>query len=227
MRRNTVVAVAAVGALIAVAILASPKASDSRRWERESQLTDPGDDPRYKTAEAEARRRWPEFVAAFARRAPGDTFSVKSAFSDGKQTEWMWIRVESIEPDGEGGQRIKGTLASEPVYARNVARAAGISESSMKVLFHKALGMSWVKYLQGYRIHRAAANLCLAGSSITEAAFNVGFDSISHFNSTFRSFMGVSPSEYQKSSRLKPHRPHRGDMVAAQGKGESSSRRPE
>jgi AraC-like DNA-binding protein len=90
---------------------------------------------------------------------------------------------------------------NEPVYARDLARAAAISESSMKVLFHKALGMSWVKYLQGYRIHRAAALLCLSGSSITEAALDVGFDSISHFNSIFRSFMGVSPSEYQKAGR--------------------------
>jgi AraC-like DNA-binding protein len=90
---------------------------------------------------------------------------------------------------------------SEPIYARNLAKAAGISESRMKALFHHSLGMSWVKYLQGYRIHRAAALLCLAGSSITEAALNCGFDSISHFNSTFRSFMGVCPTEYQKSSR--------------------------
>ncbi len=86
---------------------------------------------------------------------------------------------------------------SEPIYARHLAKAAGLSESSMKVLFHKSLGMSWVKFLQGYRIHRAAAHLCLPCSSITEVALSVGFDSISHFNSTFRSFMGVAPSEYQ------------------------------
>jgi AraC-like DNA-binding protein len=93
---------------------------------------------------------------------------------------------------------------NEPIYARSLAEAVGVSESRMKVLFRSALGMSWVKYLQGYRIHRAAAQLCLAGSSITEAALDVGFDSISHFNSLFRSFMGVSPTEYQKSSHERP-----------------------
>jgi uncharacterized protein YegJ (DUF2314 family) len=39
----------------------------------------------------------------------------------------MWIRVESIEPDGEGGQRIKGTLASEPVYARGLRSGAAVT----------------------------------------------------------------------------------------------------
>jgi len=127
MRRNTAVATAAVAGLILVAVLASPKASDSRRWERESQLTDPGDDPRYKAAEAEARRRWPEFVAAFEKRGEGDSFTVKSAFSDGKHTEWMWLRVEAIETDAEGNVRIKGKLTSDPVYVRAMSRGAGVT----------------------------------------------------------------------------------------------------
>jgi AraC-like DNA-binding protein len=90
---------------------------------------------------------------------------------------------------------------AQPIYAREVARAAGVSESRLKVLCQSALGMSWVKYLQGYRIHRAAALLCQAGSSITEAALTAGFESISHFNATFRSYMGVSPTIYQKANR--------------------------
>jgi AraC-like DNA-binding protein len=85
---------------------------------------------------------------------------------------------------------------SEPVYAQKMARAVGLSESRLKYLFNKALGISWVKYLQGYRIHRAAAMLNDGGHNVTEAAMAVGFDSLSHFNVTFRSFMGVSPKNY-------------------------------
>jgi AraC family transcriptional regulator, L-rhamnose operon transcriptional activator RhaR len=84
----------------------------------------------------------------------------------------------------------------EPIYAKDVARAAGISESRLKVLFQDALGLSWVKYLQGYRIHRAAALLSESTHNVTEAALAVGFESLSHFNATFRSFMGVSPKHY-------------------------------
>lgn len=96
---------------------------------------------------------------------------------------------------------------AEPVYARNVARSAGVSESRLKAQFRHALGVSWVTYLQGYRIHRAAALLSETGMSVTEAALAAGFESLSHFNATFRSFMGVAPTEYRNRSRQKWPRP--------------------
>jgi AraC-like DNA-binding protein len=92
---------------------------------------------------------------------------------------------------------------TEPIYARNVARATGKSETRLNVLFHKALGISWVKYLQSYRIHRAAALLSESGCNVTEAALATGFESLSHFNVTFRSFMGVAPTVYQKRKGAK------------------------
>lgn len=96
---------------------------------------------------------------------------------------------------------------TEPVYARDMARAVGLSESQVKYLFHRALGISWVKYLQGYRIHRAAALMNEGRYNVTEAAMAVGFDSLSHFNVTFRSFMGVSPKVYgQRNERKKRRR---------------------
>jgi len=87
---------------------------------------------------------------------------------------------------------------AEEVYARDLATAAGVSESRLKALFHDVLGMPWSRYLQGYRIHRAAALLSEPGHTILEAAMAVGFESLSHFNATFRSVMGVSPSVYAK-----------------------------
>ena len=98
---------------------------------------------------------------------------------------------------------------TEPIYAKNVARAAGMSESRLKILFRNGLGMSWVKYLQGYRIHRAAALLGESGHNVTEAALAVGFESLSHFNATFRSFMGASPSHYGHQGRK------RGDALSS------------
>lgn len=92
---------------------------------------------------------------------------------------------------------------TEPVYARQMARAVGLSESRLKHIFQKALGISWVKYLQGYRIHRAAALLNEGRCNVTEAAMSVGFDSLSHFNVTFRSFMGKSPKNYLRAEAAK------------------------
>jgi AraC-like DNA-binding protein len=95
------------------------------------------------------------------------------------------------------------THYSEPVYARDVARAAGLSESRLKQLFQQALGMSWVKLLQGYRIHRAAALLNESGYNVTEAALAVGFDSFAHFSKIFRAFMGVTPKDFHYGRKAK------------------------
>ena len=89
--------------------------TDSQRWEREHNMSDPGNDPRFKAAEAEARRRWPEFVAAFNRHEPNVAYAVKAKFMDGNVTEWMWVQVESI-----AGDAVRGKLDNDPVDVHNV-----------------------------------------------------------------------------------------------------------
>jgi uncharacterized protein YegJ (DUF2314 family) len=60
-------------------------------------------------AAREARARWPEFVQAFARRKPGQGFAIKKRFDADGRSEYMWMRVHSID-----GDRIGGQLANEP-----------------------------------------------------------------------------------------------------------------
>jgi uncharacterized protein YegJ (DUF2314 family) len=89
--------------------------SDSAKWEREHNYSDPGDDPRMKAAEAEAMKRWPEFAAAFKRRQPNQGFAVKAKFTEGKTTEWMWVEVDSMTADA-----ITGRVDNDPVDVHNV-----------------------------------------------------------------------------------------------------------
>jgi AraC-like DNA-binding protein len=91
---------------------------------------------------------------------------------------------------------------TKQIYAKDVSEASGVSETRLKTIFRNALGMPWVKYLQIYRSHRAALLLCEGRLNVTEIAYNVGFESLSHFNATFRSVMGVSPSEYTKTKSV-------------------------
>jgi uncharacterized protein YegJ (DUF2314 family) len=63
-------------------------------------------------AVAEARRRWPEFVAAFKTKDPDDPrFVVKAAFTTGDRTEHMWMEVTGIEPE-----HVRGILVNEPMH---------------------------------------------------------------------------------------------------------------
>ncbi len=88
----------------------------------------------------------------------------------------------------------------EPVYAEALSRHSGVSESRLKYLFHDTLGMPWSRYLRCYRIHRALDHLGLPGRNVSETALAVGFESLSHFNSTFRTLMGMSPRDYARKA---------------------------
>jgi uncharacterized protein YegJ (DUF2314 family) len=72
-------------------------------------------DPRLLAAVREARRRWPEFVAAFEQRQSGQIFSVKVPVREGKQTEYMWVSVSALEHE-----MIYGRLDNEPVAMKRL-----------------------------------------------------------------------------------------------------------
>jgi len=133
----------------------------------------------------------------------------------------LLIELLRCEPDREDGLALPPTadwepLArvlrylhehfAEPVYGCDLARIAGMSRSKLHHVLRENLGISWVRYLQGYRIQRAAALLVQPGYDVTRAAFEVGFNSLSHFNATFRRFYGVNPSRYPRG-RNPPARP--------------------
>lgn len=110
-----------------------------------------------------------------------------------------------LQPVARALTYLRGHYA-DPVYSKEIARIAGVSESRLKVLFRAALGMTWVKYLQLYRIHRAAVLMSDKHCNVTEAAFAVGFESLSHFNTVFHECMGVSAKEWlhRSASLVRP-----------------------
>ncbi len=72
----------------------------------------PDEDPRLAAATAEARRRWPEFLAEFNKHEKNVAYAVKLPFKvvgEEGGSEHMWISVTSVE-----GNTIKGRLDNEP-----------------------------------------------------------------------------------------------------------------
>jgi uncharacterized protein YegJ (DUF2314 family) len=72
-------------------------------------------DRRLLAAVREARRRWPEFVAAFENRESGQLFSVKVPVRQGKQIEYMWLSVSALEHE-----MLYGRLDNEPVMMKQL-----------------------------------------------------------------------------------------------------------
>jgi AraC-like DNA-binding protein len=85
---------------------------------------------------------------------------------------------------------------TERIYIRDVAKASGYSQSRLQAVFRTALGMSCSQYLMTLRLAHAAAMLTASDARVSEAAFASGFNTLSHFNTSFRRHMGVSPTEY-------------------------------
>lgn len=74
------------------------------------------DDPRFKAAVEEARKRWPEFAAAFHAQPNTEApYIVKARFEEGGRVEFMWATVTAIEDD-----TIHGTLENTPNELRGI-----------------------------------------------------------------------------------------------------------
>src|ERR1041385_38285 len=85
----------------------------------------------------------------------------------------------------------------------DLAALAGVAELSSHHLlraFRRAFGETPHEYLTRVRLDRAKAAL-RAGSSVTEACFEVGFSSLGSFSSLFRRHVGASTSDYRRSLR--------------------------
>ena len=65
--------------------------------------------------------------------------------------------------------------------------------------FKEQTGISYNSYVNRIRVSRACYLLIAVGTTVTEAAAAVGFNSIRTFNRVFRKHIGVTPREYIKT----------------------------
>ena len=67
--------------------------------------------------------------------------------------------------------------------------------------FKKATGLTFTDFVNHARVEKARRLLMRPSTRITEVAYDVGFQSLSHFNRSFRRITSESPTEFR--SRLK------------------------
>lgn len=81
-----------------------------------------------------------------------------------------------------------------------VADASGLSRAHLARQFAATFGVPPHQYLMGLRLAHAKRVLA-TGGSVTDACFEVGLESLGAFSTTFRRLTGVSPREWQRSTR--------------------------
>lgn len=76
-----------------------------------------------------------------------------------------------------------------------------ISESHLSRSFKKVTGFNIMKYINVLRVKEAQKMLLNSNLNITEIAYTIGYDSITHFERVFKSFTSVSPLKYRKINK--------------------------
>jgi AraC-like DNA-binding protein len=84
---------------------------------------------------------------------------------------------------------------AEDLSVAAMAKKSGVSERNLSRLMREELGLSPKALLVALRMEKAKEILAL-GESVTEAAFAVGYSSLSQFIASFRAHTGQLPSEY-------------------------------
>lgn len=74
----------------------------------------------------------------------------------------------------------------------------GLSTSYFSRYFHKISGMTFSRYVNTIRIEKAIEYLKESKYTITEISIQCGFDTIRHFNRTFKEITGLTPRQMPK-----------------------------
>ncbi len=86
---------------------------------------------------------------------------------------------------------------SDDLSLDEVAKAVNMSAFYFCKMFKKATGMTFTDYLARVRVEKVKNLLLNPHKRISEAAFEVGFQSLSQFNRVFRKIAGEAPSGYR------------------------------
>jgi AraC-like DNA-binding protein/ligand-binding sensor protein len=92
---------------------------------------------------------------------------------------------------------------ADPIDLDKVAQAMHVSTFYFCKMFKKATGLTFTDYLSRIRVAKAKTLLLNPHLRISEIAYDVGFQSLTHFNRMFRKIVGESPTAYRDSKSVR------------------------
>ena len=87
---------------------------------------------------------------------------------------------------------------AEDISLSDVAKAVNTSSFYFCKMFRRITGINFTDYVSRLRIERAKNLLLNPNLRISEIAYEVGFQSLTHFNRVFKRIAGQSPTDYRQ-----------------------------
>lgn len=107
-------------------------------------------------------------------------------------------RANSEPPTITKAKQFISEHQTEEISLSDVAKAVNTSTFYFCKMFKKATGLNFTDYLSRVRVEKAKNLLLNPNLRISEVAFAVGFQSLSHFNRVFRRIAGEPPTQYRE-----------------------------
>ena len=92
--------------------------------------------------------------------------------------------------------------SDEELSLTSVARVVNMSATYFSEKFKEATSINFVEFVARTRVEKARNLLQNPNLRVSEIAFDVGFQSLSQFNRTFRQFVGESPRTHRAKTAL-------------------------
>ena len=110
----------------------------------------------------------------------------------------VFIQRENAEPPAIAKARaFIQEHQTEELSLGQVAKAVNMSSYYFCKMFKKVTGINFTDYVARVRIEKSKNLLLNPNLRVSEIAFEVGFQSLTHFNRVFKKILGQSPTDYR------------------------------
>jgi AraC-like DNA-binding protein len=121
------------------------------------------------------------------------------------------LAVAGYEPvlNQEANRKINQILGEvnasveDPPAQSDAARSLRLSPQAFSRFFKRCLGKTYVEYVNELRIGKVCRSLLESNGSVTQIAYDAGFNNLSNFNECFKRIKKMTPSQYRKLTHVK------------------------